>query len=286
MPLRIDTTALAALCAACTMTLVACGGDDGPTGPASSAGVTVSFPGGPLFIGSVTQFEARETLSNGTTRVAGSAIWNSDRPQVATVSTLGVVSALIAGETTISADVDGTRGSLLVRVFPSFGGSWTGTEVAVSCVDSGALAGFCALGEFVGETYFHESTLTQNLASVTAVLRVDDGVLVTMTGTITTDGELPLPGAPAVPQDPEVNLRVENWRSRADIPGRMTGTYDVIATIPGLTGSARVGLRLDNVVKASASTAAARRSGSTGSTLRSQIRGRALANGSARGGER
>ncbi len=233
--------------------------------------MTVSYPGGPVFIGSSTQFEARETLGNGTTRVAPSAAWTSDRPQVASVSGVGLVSAAAAGEASISADVNGVRGSLPIRVLPSFGGDWAGTESGVNCVESGALAGFCAGSGIVGAAFFHESSFVQNLSSVTGVLHVDVGVRATMTGAVTTDGELQLPGAQVLPPDPEVDLRVENWRSRADTPSRMTGTYDIVVTVPGVSGSARVTIRLDNVVK-TASGSSATRAGAPGSRIRSKIR--------------
>ena len=260
---------------ACVLLLAACGGGDGdgtsPTGPSTGTSVTVSFPGGPVYIGSTTQFEARETLGNGTTRVPTTVAWSSDKAQVAAVSTAGVDSALAAGEATISADVNGTRGSLLVRVLPNFAGAWSGPETLVSCADSGQLSGFCALSDFVGEVFFHESSFTQNLASVTGVLDAGDGTRATMTGTITVDGDLPLSSAPVLPADPDVNAQVENWRTRADTPSRMTGTYEVVFTVPGVTGSARVALRLDNVTKSGAS-ASDVRGRTSGAKLRSRIR--------------
>lgn len=263
---------IAALCTAGALTLAACGGSSSnPYSPAADPSVAVSSPNGPLFIGSTTQFDARETLRDGTTRVASSASWSSDRPQIASVSTQGMVTAVAAGEATIFADVNGVRGSLAIRVFPNFAGSWLGREVAVSCIDSGALTGFCSLSGIVGEVFSHSSTFTQSLASVTAVLQTDDGQHATMSGTITIDGGLQLNSATALPEDPEFKLQVENWNSRSDTPSRLTGTYDVVLTVSGVTGSARVGVRLDNVTKASASTAAAARGHRSGSTLRDAI---------------
>jgi hypothetical protein len=265
---------------ACAFTLAACGGGSstliGPPPPISS--VAVSFPGGPLFISSTTPFEAREILQDGTTRLAASAAWSSDRPQVASVSTQGVVNAVAAGEATITADSNGARGSLPIRVFPNFAGDWVGREAAVSCVDSGALTGFCSLVGIVGEVFSHSSSFTQNFGSVTAVVQTDDGKRATMNGSITIDGELQLNSAPALPPDPEFNLQVENWKSRSDTPSRMTGTYDAVVSVPGLTGSARVGVRLDNVAKMSTAAASSPR-GTSGSTLRGRIRVRLRAPG-------
>jgi hypothetical protein len=273
MSFRSQTAGLAAAAGVCVVSVAACGGGgSSPTGPAPATVVTVSFPGGSLFIGSTTQFDARETLSDGTTRPAPSASWSSDRPQVASVSNQGVVNGVTAGEAIISADVNGARGSLTIRVFPNFGGSWTGTETAVSCVDSGALTGFCSVGGLVGEDFLHSSSFIQNQDSVTALLETNEGQRATMSGSITVDGELRLNSAQALPPDPEFSLQVENWRSRTDTPSRMTGTYDIVVTISGLTGSARVGIRLNDVVKSTASSVThARRSGSA---LRSRIQSR------------
>lgn len=260
--------------AACALA-TACGGGDSPSvsGPSAGTSVTVSFPAGPVYIGSTTQFDARETLGNGTTRVPASVSWSSDKVQVAVVSNAGVVSAVAAGEATISADVNGTRGSVLVRVLPNFGGAWSGTETVVSCVDSGQLAGVCSAAGFVGEVFFHESSFTQNMASVTGVLDAGDGTRATMTGTITVEGDLPLSTAPVLPADPDINAQVENWRSRSDTPSRMTGTYELLLTVPGVSGSTRIGLRLDNVTARSAS-ASDVRGRTSGSKLRSRIRSR------------
>jgi hypothetical protein len=259
--------------AACALAATACGGGDSSSvsGPSADTSVTVSFPAGPVYIGSTTQFEARETLGNGTTRVPASVSWSSDKVQVAAVSNAGVVSAVAAGEATISADVNGTSGSVLVRVLPNFGGAWSGNETVVSCADSGQFSGFCSASGFVGEVFFHESFFTQNMAAVTGVLDAGDGTRATMTGTITVDGDLPLGSAPVLPADPDINAQVENWRSRADTPSRLTGTYEVLFTIPGVSGSARIGLRLDNVTKTGAS-ASDVRGRTSGSKLRSRIR--------------
>ena len=263
---------ITSLCIAGTLTLAACGGNSNPHSPSVEPSVTVSFPGGPLFISSSTQFEARETLRDGTTRLASSVGWSSDRPNVASVSPLGVVTAVSAGEATISADANGVRGSLTIRVFPSFAGDWAGRETAVTCVDSGELTGFCSLSRIVGDVFLHSSSLTQSLASVTAVFRTNDDQRATMTGSITIDGELQLSSAQALPPDPEFDLHVENWKTRSDTPSRMTGAYDAVVNVPGLTGSARVGVRLDNVSRVSMVTAASARGGHSGSTLRSRIR--------------
>lgn len=234
--------------------------------------MSVTFPaGGTVFIGSAVQFEARETLSNGTTRTATNATWGSDAPAVATVSPTGLVTAVAAGEATIFADVN-PRGTLLIRVFPNFGGTWAGSEVVTGCEDSGAFTGLCEEPDFfrVGDVGAHDSMFTQTGASVAAEMDFGDGLKATMTGTITLGGELQLPTAPVLPADPDVNLQIQNWRSRADIPSQMTGTYEGLFTVPGVPGSVKIAIQLQNVVKRSAT--AVPLSGIAGSAFEQAVR--------------
>lgn len=209
------------VCALVLGLVVACGGDGGsPSGPSTTpTSVSVTFPaGGTIFIGDAVQFEARETLSDGTTRVATNATWGSDAPNVATVSSTGLVRAVGAGQATIFADVN-PRGTMLIRVFPNFGGSWAGSEVITGCEDSGALEGICDDRDIaVGERFTHRSMFAQTEASVDAVIETGDGTTATMTGNITVAGELQLPTAPRLPADPVINAQIQNWVSRADTP--------------------------------------------------------------------
>jgi hypothetical protein len=212
--------------------------------------VSVVFPaGGTIFISDRVQFEARETLSDGATRTAANAVWGSDAPGVASVSPTGLVTAVAAGEATIFADVN-PRGTLRIRVFPDFRGTWTGTEVMTSCEESGTFVGVCT--ELAGLLGAHNSSFVQNQETVDAVIDTGDGTRATMTGMITVGGELQLPSAPVLPADPTVQAQVQNWRSRADVPSRMTGTYEALFTAPGVPGSFTMRLELQNVVKTSA----------------------------------
>lgn len=248
------------------------GGGGSPTSPSPTPGVTsvaVVFPaGGTIFIGREVQFEARETLSNGTTRTATGATWGSDAPAVATVSSTGLVRAVSAGEATIFADA-GSRGTLRIRVYPSFAGLWGGSEVLTSCQGTGRLAELCA--EFTpGDVAMHASSFTQTDATVNASIDAGDNTYARMTGTISVGGELELPSAPVLPADPEVALEVQNWRSRSDVPGAMTGTYEILVTVTGVAGSARVGVRLQNVSRVSTQTALA--TPAAGATFVSRLR--------------
>lgn len=225
-----------------------------PTPPPTptTTSVSVLFPaGGTIFIGDAVQFEARETLSDGTSRIAATATWGSGNPAVATVSPKGLVTAVAAGEATIFADVN-PRGEMRIRVFPDLGGAWTRTDVIVSCEDTGAFEGGCDFAPIGEPSDTNTAMFTQSDASVGAVIGGDlgGGQTVTTTGTIAVGGELRLQRAPFLPPDPEGDIHLQNWRSRADTPSRMTGTYEIRATITGLSGFLLIKVRLQDMVKA------------------------------------
>ena len=122
------------LAAACLLA-VACNGDGGgpagpsPGSPGTTSSVSVTYPAGhgTIYIGERVQFQAMAPSSGGGTQAAASAVWASDAPAVATVSPLGLVTAVSAVAATISAEAPaGARGSLRIRVFPQFHGHWEG----------------------------------------------------------------------------------------------------------------------------------------------------------------
>jgi hypothetical protein len=267
------------------VTLIACGssGSSSLTAPGTVPGsgatptttaLSVTFSGSTIFIGESGQFEAREALSNGTSRTATGVAWTSQNANVATVSPAGLVTGVAAGETTIAAEANGARSTLAVRVLPNFGGAWTGSEVATGCEDSGAFTGFCVELGLVGDVFRHASVFTQTGTTVTAVLTTGDDTSVTATGIVVVDGELSLPSAPILPADPELIGQVENWRSRADVPGKMTGTYTLAVTVPGVSGSVRVAIGLQNVVKTGTGAMSRPGSDTPGASLRRRIASR------------
>lgn len=204
---------------------VACGGDEGgsPVAPTpTTTSVSVTFPaGGTIFIGRSVQCEAREMLSNGTTRVATSATWGSDAPSVATVSSSGMVTAVAAGEAMIFADVN-PRGTLRIRVFPEFGGNWLGIWTVTDCQTS-AIGACDGVAFSVGGVTRNLVTFTQNGASVSGAVLFGN-FRFELSGEITIDGELRV-GASDLATTPDWFQDLRNWRSRADTPGEMTGTY-------------------------------------------------------------
>jgi len=235
-----------------------CSGSEMPTPTQISdttvVSVNVAIPaGGTIFIGAQVQFRATATLSDGTTADRTStATWGSDAPAVATVSSSGIVTAHAPGEATIFADVN-PRGTLRIRVYPEFAGTWSGTEVVTLCEESGVFEGLLCDPEVlgVGAVFTHNDRFTQNNESVTAEILFEDSSS-TMTGTVSIDGQLELPSAPVLPAVEGIDVQTANWKSRADTPGRMTGTYEWVFTAPGLPGSSRQVYELRDVVRTGA----------------------------------
>jgi hypothetical protein len=176
--------------------------------------LSLQHPTATIFIGSTEQFDARETLTDGTTRAAVNPAWTSDKPAVATISASGLLTAVAAGEAVISAEANGRRGTASIRVFPSFSGAWIGSERVTDCRDSGDFAGACAELAIVDVVGAHASTFTQDAAAVTAVIDGGDELSVRTSGTVTVDGELRLNAAPVLPAEPGLTLQLENWRCR------------------------------------------------------------------------
>ena len=120
-----EHSARALLAAACLLA-VACGGDSGgPSTPSpvttSSVSVTYSDDHGTIYIGDEVQFRATVSSSGSGTQAATNATWESDAPAVATVSSAGLVTAVSAGEATISAEVSAS-GAARLATHPSLPG--------------------------------------------------------------------------------------------------------------------------------------------------------------------
>lgn len=211
-----------------------------------------------LFIGDQVQFEASLVLSDGNTQTAENVTWTSDATAVATVSASGLVTAVTAGEATISAQAaDGRGGSVRIRVFPEFDGRWAGRGVATGCTATGdalwsaLCAGFreSAPAERADDAAFD---LTQSGADVGGV--VDLGAergLEVRSGEVTVDGTLRLAFDlfPFVTDGMELTVEVLSWRTRTDTPGRMTGGFQLAYSRKSSTGSAVVDIALEQVTR-------------------------------------
>jgi uncharacterized protein YjdB len=86
--------------------------------PAPTLGsISVSAAAGTVAAGSTDQFTATATYSDGSTQnVTATATWKSSTTSVATINAAGLVTAVSAGSTTISASYDGVSGSTTLAV--------------------------------------------------------------------------------------------------------------------------------------------------------------------------
>ena len=247
-----------------SLALSACGGDNksptsptppvSPSAPPPPAPVTVSTEHGTIFIGQQVQFQV--TVSGGPSMPAAAA-WSSDTPTVATVSPSGVMTAVAAGEATISADVpDAGRGAQRIRVYPEFEGRWVGRRTTtravvpeawrqldpdlMSCdseqecnVFTPMVANFTQRTETVSgsvQTNFSSGeNLTWNIVSGT--VSIDGTLRLTFTDVVTS-----IPGAP-LPPGTEIRFRLTSWETRADTPGVMTGTVRQDISSDALAGT-------------------------------------------------
>ena len=250
--------ARALLAAACLLT-VACGGDSGgPSAPSpvTTSSVSVTYPEdhGTIYIGDEVQFQATVSSSGSGAQAATNATWESDAPAVATVSSAGLVTAVSAGEATISAAVPGGgRGSRRIRVFPEFHGHWEGDLNVTSITvppDWQALGeedcnGLPDCASWIPLTVDFTQDGATVTGSVTSTFSAPPNYEWTVqSATVSIDGTLSLTSdeiAFRLPDDTvemvEIRARVVSWESRADTPGVMTGTAVVQYSSDTLSGN-------------------------------------------------
>ena len=270
MPVRrMQADPARGLLAAACLLAVACGGDgSSPTAPSpgTSSSISVTYPAdhGTIYIGDEVQFQA--TVSSGSgAQAATNAVWESDAPAVATVSSSGLVTAASAGETTISAAVpSGGRGSLRIRVFPEFHGHWEG-DLNVTSIT--VPPDWQALGEEgcnglpdCASWIPLQADFTQDGATVTGSLTSTftappNYEWTVQSGTVSIDGTLSLTTDEIAFRSPddtvEIRALLMSWDSRADTPGVMTGTASVQYSSDTLSGNPVVEgcLEADNITR-------------------------------------
>ena len=105
----------AALVAAFTILVAACGGNEG-TGPVPAASVAILPDSITLLVGGSQQLAATVRDRNGVTLVGRAVSWSSADGGMAAVTTAGVVTGVAAGRVVISATSEGKVGSAVVRV--------------------------------------------------------------------------------------------------------------------------------------------------------------------------
>jgi len=114
--------------------LAGCGGGGGsstaPDPTAAVATVSLNVTSAQLGVGQTLQLTATPLTSTGTV-TTGAATWSSSTPAVATVSTAGLVTAVTAGTTTVTASVGAHVGSATIVVSASGGALPLAAEVTM-----------------------------------------------------------------------------------------------------------------------------------------------------------
>ena len=252
---------------------------------------------GTIYIGDQVQFEATVSQGGGATQSATNAAWTSDAPAVATVSPSGLVTAVAAGEATITAETpSGARGSRHIRVFPDFHGHWEGdlnvTSMTVppewedlgeeSCDGLAVCASWIPLtADFTQDG----ATVTGSLTSTFAAPPNYEWTV--QSGAISIDGTLSLTAGDIAYRAPDgtsrIRARLTSWESRADTPDVMTGTATVRYSSAALSGHPVVEgcLEADSVLRECSGWR--RQRGGGGSATLGARRGLVLRHGAAEG---
>lgn len=112
--------------------VVSCGGSasTAPDPASGIAAVSLNVTSAQLMVGQTLQLTATGLTSTGTV-AAGTATWNSSAPTVAYVSTSGVVTAVAAGTTGVSATINGRSATATITVSTTGGGLPLAAEVTM-----------------------------------------------------------------------------------------------------------------------------------------------------------
>ena len=136
--------------------LSACGGGDGGdgngnggNGATTTASVRVTPATGTVDVGATVQLSALVLNGAGVAIPGRTATWTSQTPEIATVSTTGVVTGLTSGTASISASADGRTGTATIAVTPPASARCDVKDsVSVGQTIAGSLAGTdCVLAD-------------------------------------------------------------------------------------------------------------------------------------------
>jgi hypothetical protein len=190
-----------------------------------------------LFIGASETFAATTTMSDGTSRPATGGVWGSDAPSVASVDAgSGRVTGVGSGTATIFVDVQGRRGTKLLRGLPNYQGTWSGSYAIRSCSQTGDFSRINFCGNFQTNRVLPTNlNVTQDRDRVQGRFFLGtlggDG-----NGPVQADGRLLLSGAI---QDGGITIETQ-WGLDSTVAGRITGTLSFLWRTSGLVGDMRV----------------------------------------------
>ena len=120
LSLRLDTRFIpAVLTLATALIVLSCGGDKTPMAPVMVlTTVSVSLSATTIQVGQTATANATGADQNGGSISTGTVTWSSSAPSVATISASGAVTAVVAGQTTITATAGTKNGQTTLTVIP------------------------------------------------------------------------------------------------------------------------------------------------------------------------
>jgi hypothetical protein len=181
--------------------------------------------------------------------------WGGDAPSVATVdATTGAVSGVGTGRVTIWAENAGGRTTRLLRVLPSYNGSWAGSYAINDCQSSGDFY----LGQFCG--IFHKGQIlnmrleiSQSRDQVSGAFSLGDLQGTLAGGVVNENGSLPLSGTIT---SGDVVIQLQNARLTSPSPGTIKGEFDQVWASTALTGTGRLMCDIRDITRSSGAPAA------------------------------
>lgn len=199
-----------------------------PTSPSSAE---------PTITPQVSALKVGETQSLALT-VDGTALsgvaWTSDHPELCSVSSAAIATALRPGTLTISAVASGNRrASLAVKIVPAMDGSWVGQGILVSYrrISGG--------GPYPAPTptpYPYSMRLTQ-IHDQLAGNDSRNQSLENYQGTVDIAGNVSLSGSVDLPEVGQLHIDTQTWTARTDTnPDRLNGSYTDIVRFPNFFG--------------------------------------------------
>jgi hypothetical protein len=218
------------------VTMTGCdGGPTNPTPQPSSVAVAISIaPATDLIkIKSSESFSATTTSANGTPQAA-TATWSSDNPAVASVEPAGRTTGNASGRATISAQVEGLRATINLRVVPDYHGRWQGVTRLTGCTAEGDFAGACA--DAIGGDLALTLAVSQNRDAIAGDVDFD-GARGPVSTSVQVDGRLVTTGALTLAVDGiTFNVALSEWNTATTDNQRMTGRFGLDIRHPLLSG--------------------------------------------------
>lgn len=232
-----------ALLCATTVAATACDSESSGSLPTSASPTTSAIAvtvTSPIKVDETAQATATASLTNGQSQAITTG-WQSDAPNVATVTAAGLVTGVANGRATVFVVSGGRQGQQVVRVVPNYEGQWTGLLRVTGCTQTGpwAQAGFC--DELpVGSIHGFTLGLSQAGESLTARSTYGPAIVFppVMTG-IDGDGGAAFTATFRDTASPGLTIEAE-WRMVSAARGAFGGTVTERWTLPGVPGEGRL----------------------------------------------